>query len=445
MMRTLIKNATIVNEGSCRKGSILIDGEIIVDIFEGNIPELEDIDRTIDATGLFLTPGVIDDHVHFRDPGLTHKADMESESRAAAAGGVTSIFDMPNTVPQTTTIEALNEKFAHAATCCHVNYSFFFGATNDNSEQIELIDKKRVCGIKVFMGSSTGNMLVDDAESLRTLFQKAKMPIMAHCEDTETINQNVQKVKNQFGDDAPIELHPEIRSREACFKSTKKAVDLAKETGAQLHIAHITTEEELKLFTKESITDKKITAEVCPAHLIFCETDYAEKGTLIKCNPAVKSASDRQALREAILDGRIDVIGTDHAPHTLDEKQGGCLKAVSGMPMIQFSLVSMLTMANECDIAITAIIEKMCHAPARLFNIDRRGFIRKGYYADLALVSPTKWTLTNDLIESKCKWSPLEGETFKWKVEATFCNGNMIFNGKEVDCSSRGQAIEFNR
>lgn len=444
-MRTLIKNATIVNEGVRQKGSVLIDGEIIADIFTGETPALTGIGLTIDAEGLTLVPGVIDDHVHFRDPGLTHKADMESESRAAAAGGVTSIFDMPNTLPQTTTLEALDDKFSHAAECCHVNYSFFFGATNSNGDLIDRIDRTKVCGIKVFMGSSTGNMLVDDADSLRTLFSKARMPIMAHCEDTKTIEANAQKVREEYGDDAPIELHPQIRSREACMKSTAMAVKLAKETGARLHIAHITTADELSLFDKGDLSTKHITAEACPAHLLFCDKDYAAKGSLIKCNPAIKSSDDREALRRALTDGRIDVIGTDHAPHTLAEKRGGSLKAVSGMPMVQFSLVSMLTMADKCRIDRALIIDKMCHAPARLFGVTRRGFIRKGYYADLVLVSNSEWTLRNEQIESKCKWSPLEGETFNWKVEKTFCNGRLLYSDGKVDTSITGLPIEFDR
>ncbi len=446
MPRTLIQNAFIVNEGKTIKGSVVIDGEIIAEILEGTVQPAVPCDTVVQAEGLYLLPGVIDDHVHFRDPGLTHKADMESESRAAAAGGVTSYMEMPNTVPQTTTLEALEAKWAEAAQKSRVNYSFFFGATNNNGALIPLLDKSKVCGIKLFMGSSTGNMLVDKAEALQKLFSNAGMLIMSHCEDTSVITANAQHYKALYGDDPDVSHHPEIRSIEACYRSSALAVKLAKETGARLHIAHVSTAKELELFDNAPLNRKKITAETCIAHLYFCDKEYASLGTRIKCNPAIKTEADRDALRRALTDGRIDVIGTDHAPHLLKEKEGGCFKAASGMPMVQFSLVTMLELADQGVLTIEQLVEKMCHAPARLFSIRQRGYIRKGYQADLVLVDPhAAWTVTPERILSKCGWSPLEGHTFQWQIKNTFVNGYPVYANQMVDDRYRGQALSFER
>ena len=446
MARTLIQNAFIVNEGKTIKGSVVIDGEIIAEILEGTVQPTTPCDTVVQAEGLYLLPGVIDDHVHFRDPGLTHKADMESESRAAAAGGVTSYMEMPNTVPQTTTLEALEAKWAEATQKSRVNYSFFFGATNNNGALIPLLDKSKVCGIKLFMGSSTGNMLVDKAEALQKLFSNAGMLIMSHCEDTSVITANTQHYKALYGDDPDVSHHPEIRSVEACYRSSALAVKLAKETGARLHIAHVSTAKELELLDNAPLDRKKITAEACIAHLYFCDKEYASLGTRIKCNPAIKTEADRDALRRALTDGRIDVIGTDHAPHLLKEKEGGCFKAASGMPMVQFSLVTMLELADQGVLTIEQLVEKMCHAPARLFSIRQRGYIRKGYQDDLVLVDPhAAWTVTPERILSKCGWSPLEGHTFQWQIKNTFVNGYPVYANQMVDDRYRGQALSFER
>lgn len=447
-MKAIIRNATLVNEGKQFQGNLVINGSYIESIFttDEEMPE-ENYDYEFDATGLYLLPGVIDDHVHFRDPGLTHKADIASESRAAAAGGVTSYMDMPNTLPQTTTLEALEEKFNQAAKESRVNYTFFFGATNDNAHLLAQLDTDKVCGIKLFMGSSTGNMLVDDEQTLKQLFAQAPMLIMAHCEDQQIIKENSENVRKLWGEDPDVSYHPLIRSREACRQSTQKAVELARETGARLHIAHVSTADELTLFDNAPLDiNKKITAEACVAHLYFSQDDYQRLGTRIKCNPAIKNKADRQALREALNDNRIDLIGTDHAPHLLTEKEGGALKAVSGMPMLQFSLVAMLELADEGVLSIAQVVDKMCHAPARLFQIKERGFLRPGYRADLVLVRPqTPWEVTSERILSKCGWSPLEGHTFNWKVEQTFVNGQSVYANGYVNDNIRGEALEFNR
>ena len=443
-MITLIKNANIVNEGRVFTGSVVVTDELITDIIEGNEAPQGQFDTTVDASGCFLLPGVIDDHVHFREPGLTNKADMESESRAAAYGGVTSYFDMPNTVPQTTTIEALEDKFELAAKKSHVNYSFFFGATNNNVDNFGKLDVHRIPGIKLFMGSSTGNMLVDRREALDRIFSTANMPIMTHCEDTDIINANMAKAKAEYGDDPAVTHHPEIRSEEACFKSTELAVELAKKHGARLHVAHLTTAKELSLFEKATDGLPRITAEAVIAHLFFAAEDYERKGTMIKCNPAVKYKADRDALRKALTDGRISVVGTDHAPHELKDKQGGCAKAASGMPMIQFSLVSMLQLVDDGVLSIERVVELMCHNPARLFEVCGRGFIRKGCKADLVIVHRgAPWTVTKETIQSKCGWSPMEGDTFNWKVLHTFCNGHHIFDNGVFDDTVRGKEISF--
>ena len=453
--RTIIKNATIVNEGRIFTGTVIVEDEKISSITEGKT-QSEDFratDLVIDAQGLYLIPGVIDDHVHFREPGLTHKADMESESRAAAAGGVTSFMDMPNVNPLTVTLEHLQEKFELAQQKSRVNYSFFFGATNNNSHLLPLLDKKSVCGVKLFMGSSTGNMLVDKQEALEQLFKLSPLLIMTHCEDSTTISNNLKTCKALYGEDPSVEHHPQIRSAEACYNSSQLAVKLALKTGARLHIAHVTTACELDLFDNKKLSlapeekiNKTITSEVCIPHLLFDEQDYTSLGTRIKCNPAIKSATDRKALLKALNDGRIDVVGTDHAPHLLSEKKGGCVQAVSGMPMVQFSLVSMLSLTEQGILDITRVVELMCHAPARLFEIHQRGFIREGYQADLVLLKPTSpWTVTPETILSKCGWSPLEKQVFSWRVDYTFCNGYMVYKQGAIDDSYRGQQLIFDR
>lgn len=444
MMRTLIKNGTIVNEGRSFLGDLVVNGEQIEEIYEGKAPR-GIYDQVIDASGCFVLPGVIDDHVHFREPGLTRKADIESESRAAAFGGVTSYFEMPNTNPQTTTLEALEDKFALGAQKSHVNYSFFFGATNDNVDSFDRLDVHRIPGIKLFMGSSTGNMLVDKYESLQQVFVKAKklgLPVMTHCEDTDIINRNMAAYQEKYGEDPDVKFHPEIRSAEACYESSSLAVKLAKESGAHLHIAHVTTARELEFFGK----DENITGEAVIAHLYFSDEDYADKKAFIKCNPAIKTVKDRQALREALADGRISVVGTDHAPHEWKDKQGGCAKAASGMPMVQFSLVSMLELVDEGVLSIERMVEVMSHHPAKLFQVDKRGFLRPGYQADIVIVRPhTAWTVQKEIIQSKCGWSPMEGHEYQWQVEQTICNGHLIYNKGEFDEAYRGEELTFRK
>ena len=438
-MKTLISHATIVNEGQAFLGSLVIENERIADIFEYTAPQGQ-FDETVDATGCFVLPGVIDDHVHFREPGLTQKADLESESRAAAYGGVTSYFDMPNTVPQTTTLESLEEKFQLAKEKSHVNYSFFFGATNDNTTLFSQLDIHRIPGIKLFMGSSTGNMLVDREDALNEIFCSSPLPLMAHCEDTALINRNMAEAKARYGEDPEVSHHPEIRSEEACFRSTQLAVELATRHHSRLHVAHLTTARELELFGKSPL----ITAEATVSHLFFSDEDYQTLGARIKCNPAVKTSADRAALRKALTDGRITVIGTDHAPHLLCDKQGGASKAASGMPMIQFSLVTMLELVDAGVLTIERLVELMCHHPAQLFEVRKRGFLRKGYQADLVIVKPhTPWTVTEDVIQSKCKWSPMLGHEYQWQVQHTFCNGYHLYNQGRFDEQSRGEEIAF--
>lgn len=442
-MSTLIFGGTIVNEGNTFGGSLLIDRDRITEIFrDGKAPRGTYTD-VIDATGCFVLPGVIDEHVHFREPGLTRKADMESESRAAAYGGVTSYFDMPNTVPQTTTLEALDAKFELASTKSHINYSFFLGATAANTELYGQADTHRIPGIKLFMGASTGNMLVDGADALATIFDRCAqlgLPLMTHCEDTAIINQNMAKAKEMYGDDPAITLHPQIRSTEACWTSTAKAVALARQFGTHLHVAHVTTARELTLFGHDPL----ITAEAVIAHLLFTDADYATRGALIKCNPAVKTATDRAALREALTSGTIYTVATDHAPHQAADKQGGCARAASGMPMIQFSLPAMLELVDGGVLSIAQVVSLMCHHPAQLFSVRDRGYIRKGYKADITIVKThSPWTVTPEVIQSKCGWSPLMGHRFNWQVQSTLCNGQMVYHQGEFDTASRGEAILF--
>ena len=446
MKRTYIHNARIVNEGQTFEGAIVIENEVIAEVLKAGETPASPCDETIDAKGLYLIPGVIDDHVHFRDPGLTHKADMYTESMAAAAGGVTSYMDMPNTNPLTTTLEALEDKFQDAATKSIVNYSFYFGATNDNADLMPKLDKQKVCGVKLFMGSSTGNMLVDQMDTLKNIFANAGMLIATHCEDQQIISANTAAYKEKYGEDPDVKYHPEIRNEEACYRSSALAVQMAKETGARLHIMHISTAKELELLENKPIEEKNITAEACVSHLFFCDEDYEKFGARIKCNPAIKTKKDRDALRQALTSNLIDVIGTDHAPHLLSEKQGGALKAVSGMPTLQFSLLSVMELVHQELLSIEQLVQKMCHAPASLYQMEKRGYIRPGYKADLVLLNPAhEWTVTNDCILSKCGWSPMEGQTFHSKVERTFVNGHQVYADNQVDTNHRGQALTFCR
>lgn len=445
-MKTVIRNATIVNEHRTFSGTIVIEDEYISDVVEGRDVPASDTDNVIDAEGLYVFPGVIDDHVHFREPGMTYKADIESESRTAAAGGVTSYMEMPNTMPQTITMEALEDKFSRGAAKSRVNYSFYFGATNDNVELVKQLDPARVCGVKVFMGSSTGNMLVDKEDSLRRLFSSSPLLIMAHCEDTNIIEQNIQAFKKKYKgqNDFPVRYHSRIRNVEACYASSSFAVRLAKETGARLHLAHISTAKELSLLESKPLSEKKITAEACIAHLMFTTEDYDHLGTKIKCNPSIKTVEDRTALREALSNGLIDVVATDHAPHLLNEKDGGALKAMSGMPMIQFSLVSMLELVDLGVLSIERVPELMSHNPARLFRIHKRGFIRPGYYADLVIVDPNaNWQVLQGRYYTKCGWTPMDERTFKWRVKRTIVNGRTAYADGVVVDGVRGKELRF--
>ena len=460
-MSILVKGGRIVNEGRIFDGSVVIEDGNIIDITKQQ-PE-SSYDEIIDASGCYVLPGVIDDHVHFREPGLTEKADIESESRAAAAGGVTSYFDMPNCKPQTTTLEALNDKFERARRSSHVNYSFFYGATNDNVQTFSQLDAHRIPGIKLFMGSSTGNMLVDGKEALERIFSTVKLPLMVHCEDTDIINHNMEEAKKAWGEDPQVNLHSLIRSEEACLASSRRAVELAKKYGTRLHIAHLSTAEELELipidhspltidhspkaqpmFNVQCSMFNKITAEACVGHLYFTELDYQRLGARIKVNPSIKTPVDQFLLRQALTDGHITVVGTDHAPHLMEQKQGGCVRAASGMPMIQFSLVTMLELVDEKVLSLERMVELMCHNPARLFGVERRGFLCKGYRADMVIVRPrSPWTVTKDVIQSKCGWSPMEGHEYQWRVERTLCNGKTVFADGRVNTDVLGEEIAF--
>ena len=444
-MTTLIHRATIVNEGEQYVGSVLIENNRIAAIIRGTDTTGITADSIIDAQGQYLIPGCIDDHVHFRDPGLTHKADMYTESRAAARGGVTSVMDMPNCNPQTTTIETLEAKFADAQTKCLVNHSFYLGATTNNIEEIRRVDPSTICGVKLFMGSSTGGMLVDQDERIERIFSESPTLIALHCEDQSIISANTAKYKEATASDDPaVEYHPLIRSEEACYQSTKKAVELARKTGAKIHIMHISTARELELLTKGALKDKQVTAEVCLPHLYFTDADYATYGTRIKCNPAVKTEADRNALRNALREGLVDVIGTDHAPHLPADKVGGSLKAASGIPAIQFVLPAMLELSDQGIITLPEVVEKMAHNPAILYKVKERGFIREGYRADLVLLSPdAPHTVTTEEIESKCAWSPFEGHTFRWDITHTWVNGHAVYANGKFDDSVKGERMEF--
>lgn len=447
-MKTLIKNARIINEGKIFDGAVLIDGEFIAGIFskENITPEMENQATVIDASGQYLIPGVIDDQVHFREPGLTHKGEIATESRAAVAGGVTSFMEMPNTNPQTVTQELLEEKYERASEVSAANYSFYMGATNNNLEEVLKTDGTKVCGIKIFMGSSTGNMLVDNEDVLAEIFKSTKLLVATHCEDEPTIIGNTAIYREKYGEFVPISAHPKIRSAEACFKSSSKAVELAAKYGTRLHVLHLSSADEMKLFAPGKVTDKHITAEVCVHHLWFDEHDYIHKGNLIKWNPAIKTAADKSALWEALRSDRIDVVATDHAPHTLQEKEHSYFKAPSGGPLVQHSLTAMLEMSRKGLISIEKVIEKMCHTPADLFRIDRRGYIREGYYADLVLVDPNhRWVVSPENILYKCGWSPFDGMEFSHKVMATFVNGNLIYSNGDVVSGIKGKRLGFIR
>ena len=446
MKSVLIKNAKIVNEGTIFEGDVLIENEFIVEIAE-TISAKSSATKIINAEGNYLIPGMIDDQVHFREPGLTHKGDIASESRAAVAGGITSFIEMPNTNPQTVTIELLEEKFAIAAENSMANYSFMFGGTNDNLEEILKVDPKTVAGLKLFLGSSTGNMLVDNEQVLEKIFSSTPLLISVHCEDEETIKNNLAKYKEEYGDDIPMKFHHLIRSEEACYISSSKAIELAKKTGARLHVFHLSTAKEMSLFTnKIPLEEKKITAEVCIHHLWFTNEDYDKKGTLIKWNPAVKTQADKDALWEALNDGRIDVIATDHAPHTLEEKKNPYTSAPSGGPLVQHAVVALFEAFHQGKISVEKIVEKMAHNPAKLFKIEKRGFIKVGYYADVVIVDAgLPWSVKKENILYKCGWSPFEGFTFKSRITHTFVNGEMVYNNFKVKDIRVGKRLTFDR
>lgn len=441
-MKKLIKGASVVNEGRIEKKDVLIEGKIISSI-DDNIDANDDWEVFF-AEGKYLVPGVIDDQVHFREPGLTHKGDLFTESKAAVAGGITSFMEMPNTVPQTLTQELLEEKYLLASTNSLANYSFYMGASNNNIDEVLRTDPEKVCGVKVFMGSSTGNMLVDDPAALESLFSRCKMLIATHCEDEATIRKNLEEYKAKG--ELTADQHPLIRSREACYKSSSLAIELAKKHNTRLHILHISTEDEVSLFGNDlPLSEKKITAEACVHHLWFSDEDYAEKGNFIKWNPAIKSKSDRDAILQAVINDRIDVIATDHAPHTFQEKSQPYAAAPSGGPLVQHSLVAMLELFNQKKISLETIVDKMCHAPATLFRVKKRGFIKEGYFADLVIVDPSQsWTVTKENIYYKCGWSPFEGTTFNSRITHTFVNGHLAFAHGSFDEAERGERLEFN-
>lgn len=446
MKKILIKNARIVNEGSIIEGDVFIENGLIAEIASSISAKTPDL-TIVDAEGNYLLPGLIDDQVHFREPGLTHKETILTGSKAAVAGGITSFIEMPNTQPQATTIELMEEKFKVAEKTSYANFSFMFGGTNDNLEEIKKIDPKNTAALKLFLGSSTGNMLVDDEKVLEKIFKESPVLIAAHCEDESTIQKNLQECIERYGDDIPIELHPKIRSEEACYLSSSKAVALAKKTGARLHVFHISTAKELKLFeNKKPLKDKKITAEVCIHHLWFNDQDYAKKGTFIKWNPAVKTEKDQEALLKAVLEDKIDVIATDHAPHTKDEKKNVYTKAPSGGPLVQHALPAMLQFYHQRKISLEKIVEKMCHNPAILFQIEKRGFIREGYKADLVLVDlNAPWSVQPGNILYKCGWSPFEGTTFKSRVTHTFVNGNLVYKNFNFTPFVKAERLKFDR
>jgi dihydroorotase len=445
MKTTLIKNAKIVNEGTIFEGDVLIENEFIVEIGENISPKSSDC-KIIYADGNYLIPGAIDDQVHFREPGLTHKGDIASESRAAVAGGITSFIEQPNTIPNAVTQALLEDKYKIAAQSSYANYSFMMGATNDNLEEILKTNPQNVAGIKIFLGSSTGNMLVDNEAVLEKIFSSTKMLIAVHCEDETTVKHNLEKYREEYGEDIPMEFHHLIRSEEACYISSSKAIALARKTGARLHVFHVSTAKEIGLFSDIPLEEKQITAEVCIHHLWFTNNDYAKKGTLIKWNPAVKTEADRNGLWEALLNDKIDVIATDHAPHTLEEKGNPYTTAPSGGPLVQHAVVAMFQAHLQGKISIEKIVEKMAHNPAKIFKIDRRGFIKEGYYADLVIISTSMpWRVNKDNILYKCGWSPFEDYTFNSRVTHTFVNGEMVYSNAKVKDIHAGKRLEFNR
>ncbi len=443
---TLIKNARIVNEGTTSEGDVLIEDGRIARVDRHISPKNGNV-RVIDAHGMYLIPGVIDDQVHFREPGLTHKAEIQTEARAAVAGGITSYIEQPNTVPQATTVEEVEKKFDRAAQVSLANFGFNIGATNDNVEELLKVDKTRIPGVKIFMGSSTGNMLVDDLKALERIFSEVDNQLITHCEDEQTIRQNLAKYKEEYGDDIPMRFHPIIRSAEACLLSSSTAVDLAKKHNSRLHVYHISTGVETDLFDNSiPLEQKRITSEACIHHLWFNDSQYDEKGSLIKWNPAVKTEADRLKIWEAVLDDRIDVIATDHAPHTREEKNAPYTSAPSGGPLVQHALVALMEFVHNGTMTIEKLVEKACHNPAILFSIKDRGYIREGYHADLVLVEPSRpWTVTNENVLSKCGWSPFEGTTFKARVSHTFVNGHLVYKNGQFDESQMGQRLYYDR
>jgi dihydroorotase len=445
MNSIVIKNAKIVNEGVIFEGDVLIENEFIVEISNQINPK--EHSQVIDAKGNYLIPGAIDDQVHFREPGLTHKGTIETESKAAIAGGITSFIEQPNTVPNAVTQELLEQKYQIAAETSYANYSFMMGGTNDNLEEVMKTNPRNVAGIKLFLGSSTGNMLVDNQETLEKIFSSTKMLIAVHCEDEATIRKNVETYTNEFGDDIPVTVHHLIRSEEACYLSSSKAIELAKKTGARLHVFHLSTAKEMSLFTNEiPLEEKQITAEVCLHHLWFSNDDYATKGNFIKWNPAVKTANDREALWKALLDDTIDVIATDHAPHTLEEKSKKYSEAPSGGPLVQHALVALFEAHLQGKISVEKIVEKFCHNPAKIFKIENRGFIKVDYYADLAIVNcASSWEVAQENILYKCGWSPFEGTQFHSKVTHTFVNGQLVFENEKISTQKAGQRLLFDR
>ncbi len=444
MRKTLLKNAILINEGKQWEGDLLIEGERIAKIAKSIT---SDTATVIDIKGHYLLPGIIDDQVHFREPGLTHKGTIATESRAAIVGGITTFMEQPNTIPQTTTIKKLEEKFAMGSRSSFANYSFLFGGTNDNLEELKKLDKNACSGVKLFLGSSTGNMLVDDEVVLEQIFNNTEMVISTHCEDETTIKQNLSSYKEKFGEDIPIKCHPLIRSEEACYLSSSKAVALARKTGARLHVFHVSTGKELSLFQNDiPLEDKKITAEVCLHHLWFSEEDYEQYGTHIKWNPAIKKASDREQLWQGLLDNRIDILATDHAPHTLEEKDQNYLKAPSGGPLVQHALPAMMEKALQGKISMETMVTKMCHNPSILFQIKDRGYLREGYFADLVVVNPNElWEVNKSNILYKCGWSPFEGTRFKSKITHTFVNGHLAFNNGKFSTDRHAKRLTFNR
>lgn len=442
----VIQNATIVNEGRQFTGYVIISGQMIETVGEGDIDVPANCD-VVDATGLLLLPGIIDCHVHFREPGITHKADLSSESRAAVAGGVTSFFEMPNTIPQTVTLELLEQKMALASKKSLANYSFFLGASNNNIKEIANADPHTVCGVKVFFGASTGNMLVDNIQTLEEIFSRSRIPVAAHCEDESIIRANSETMRIKYGEDVPIEMHPVIRSSEACFRSSELAVSLARKYNTRLHITHVSTKAELTLPDSTlPLAQKRITTEACTHYLWFCEEDYERLGTKLKVNPAIKTAADRSALLQGLIDNKVDIISTDHAPHLAEEKANSYFKAPSGTPLVQHSLAAMMQIVKQGKMELTTLVDKMCHAPAVCYNIELRGFIRPGYFADIVLVNPDKkYTVQKENILYKCGWSVFEGTTFDAQVVKTYVNGHLAYDNGIINDTIKGSRITFDR